>query len=32
VFDYVRTPQQDAMGIIHRKMQPKGISRFNWEY
>ncbi len=32
VFDYVRTPQQDAMEIIHRKMRPKGVGRFNWEY
>jgi hypothetical protein len=32
VFDYVRTPQQDAIGIIHNKMRPKGPARFNWEY
>ncbi|MEN6605244.1 MAG: FAD-dependent oxidoreductase [Bryobacteraceae bacterium] len=32
VFDYVRTPQQDAMSIIHRKRMPKGVARFNWEY
>ena len=32
VFNYVRTSQQDAMDIIHRKMQPKGVGRFNWEY
>ncbi|HPT25510.1 MAG TPA: FAD-dependent oxidoreductase [Bryobacteraceae bacterium] len=32
VFNYIRTPQQDAMEIIHRQMQPKGVGRFNWEY
>ncbi len=32
VFDYARTQQQDAMERIHRKMQPKGVGRFNWEY
>jgi hypothetical protein len=32
VFDYVRTQQQDAFDLIHRKMQPKGVVRFNWEY
>lgn len=32
VFTYVRTPQQDAMEMIHQKMQPKGVGRFNWEY
>lgn len=32
VFDYVRTPQQDAIGIIHNRMRPKGVGRFNWEY
>lgn len=32
VFNYVRTPQQDAMEMIHRKMRPSGVSRFNWEY
>jgi len=32
VFEYVRTPQQDAIEIIHHKMQPKGPARFNWEY
>jgi hypothetical protein len=32
VFDYVRTPQADALEIIHQKMQPKGVGRFNWEY
>lgn len=32
VFDYVRTPQQDALGIIHNRMRPKGPARFNWEY
>lgn len=32
VFDYVRTQQQDAMDMIHRRMQPKGVGRFNWEY
>jgi hypothetical protein len=32
VFEYVRTPQQDAIGIIHGKMRPKGIALFNWEY
>jgi len=32
VFDYVRTPQQDALEIIHRRMRPKGVGRFNWEY
>ena len=32
VFDYVPTPQQDALRIIHNKMRPKGVSLFNWEY
>jgi hypothetical protein len=32
VFEYVRTQQQDALDLIHRKMQPKGVGRFNWEY
>jgi hypothetical protein len=32
VFEYVRTPQQDAIQKIHRKMQPKGPARYNWEY
>ncbi|MBK7930778.1 MAG: FAD-dependent oxidoreductase [Bryobacterales bacterium] len=32
VFEYVRTPQADALGIIHRKMQPKAPLRYNWEY
>ncbi len=32
VFDYVRTPQQDAMSIIHKKRMPEGTARFNWEY
>ncbi|MBN8729962.1 MAG: FAD-dependent oxidoreductase [Acidobacteria bacterium] len=32
VFEFVRTPQMDALGIIHRKMQPKAPLRYNWEY
>jgi hypothetical protein len=32
VFEYVRTPQQDAISIIHNKLRPKGAPRFNWEY
>jgi hypothetical protein len=32
VFEYVKTPQQDAINIIHRKMAPKPPARFNWEY
>lgn len=32
VFEYVRTPQQDALDQIHRKMAPKGTPRANWEY
>jgi len=32
VFDYVRTPQQDALSIIHKKRMPGGVPRFNWEY
>jgi hypothetical protein len=32
VFDYERTPQQDAIGIIHNRMRPPGVGRFNWEY
>ena len=32
VFEYVRTPQADALEIIHRKMAPPEPARFNWEY
>jgi hypothetical protein len=32
VFEYIRTPQADALEIIHRKMAPRGPARFNWEY
>ncbi len=32
VFEYVRTPQQDAMGIIDRRLRPQGVARHNWEY
>ena len=32
VFEYVRTPQQDAIDKIHRKMAPKAPARYNWEY
>jgi hypothetical protein len=32
VFEYVRTPQADALNVIHRKMQPKAPLRYNWEY
>jgi hypothetical protein len=32
VFEYVRTPQQDAIQIIHRKMAPKPPARHNHEY
>lgn len=32
VFEFVRNQQMDALEKIHRKMQPKGVGRFNWEY
>ena len=32
VFEYARTPQQDALDLIHRKMAPPAPLRFNWEY
>jgi hypothetical protein len=32
VFEYVSTPQQQAIGKIHRRMQPKPPLRRNWEY
>ena len=32
VFEYVPTPQQQAIGKIHRRMQPKPPLRRNWEY
>jgi len=32
VFEYVRTPQADALSIIHRKMAPKPPLKYNWEY
>ncbi len=32
VFEYVRTPQADALEIIHKKMAPPAPLRFNWEY
>jgi hypothetical protein len=32
VFEYVPTPQQRALGIIHQKMRPPAPLRFNWEY
>jgi hypothetical protein len=32
VFEYVRTPQQDAMSIIDRRLRPRGVARHNWEY
>jgi hypothetical protein len=32
VFEFVRNQQMDALDKIHRKMQPKGVGRFNWEY
>lgn len=32
VFEYVPYPQQGAMGIVQRMMQPKGPARSNWEY
>ncbi len=32
VFEYVRYPQQGAMGIVQRMLQPKGPARSNWEY
>jgi hypothetical protein len=32
VFEYVRTPQQDAILKIHRKMSPKAPHRYNFEY
>jgi hypothetical protein len=31
VFEYVPYPQQDSLGIIRRKLAPKGTPRFNWE-
>jgi hypothetical protein len=31
VFDYVSYPQQEAMGILRRMLQPPGTPRFNWE-
>ena len=31
VFEYVPTPQQGAMSIIQRLLQPTGIQRFNYE-
>ena len=32
VFEFVRTPQMDALSIIHRKMAPKPPHKYNWEY
>jgi hypothetical protein len=32
VFEYMRTPQADALEIIHKKMAPPAPQRFNWEY
>jgi hypothetical protein len=32
VFEYVATPQQQAIQKIHRMMQPKPPARYNWEY
>lgn len=32
VFEYVPTPQQQAIQKIHRKLQPKPPLRHNWEY
>ena len=32
VFEYVRSPQQDALSIIDKSLMPKGVARFNWEY
>ena len=32
VFEYVRTPQQDAIGIIHNRMRPAAPLKHNWEY
>ena len=32
VFEYVRTPQQDAISKVHRKMAPKAPARHNHEY
>lgn len=32
VFEYVRSPQQDAIEKIHRRMAPKPPARYNWEY
>jgi hypothetical protein len=32
VFEYVPTPQHEALQKIHRKMQPKAPLRYNWEY
>ena len=32
VFEYVPTPQQQAIQKIHRRMQPQAPLRYNWEY
>jgi hypothetical protein len=32
VFEYVPTPQQQAIQKIHRRMAPKAPARYNWEY
>jgi hypothetical protein len=32
VFEYVPTPQQQAIQKIHRRMAPKAPLRYNWEY
>lgn len=32
VFEYVRTPQQEAMRKIHMRFAPKPPMRYNWEY
>lgn len=32
VFEYNRTPQRDALDLLHKRMEPKGVSRYNWEY
>ena len=32
VFEYVPTPQQQAIQKIHRRMQPKPPLHSNWEY
>ena len=32
VFEYVKTPQEDALRLLHKKLRPKAPATFNWEY